>query len=321
VQGIDRVNQFLDLGKYRGSLLGLAVGDALGAAIEFLAPGSFNPITDIVGGGTFQLKAGQWTDDTSMALCLASSLMEQRGFDPVDQMRRYLRWYREGYMSSTGECFDIGNTVRASLHRFEETGDPFSGPSDENTAGNGSLMRVAPIALYFVDDPDQAISCAADSSRTTHGAPAAVDACRYFVGLVIGAIQGRSKRELLSPGFAPVKGIFEQSPLVESVRQVAAGSYKKKLPSEIRGKAYVVDTLEAALWAFWRSKTFREGALLAVNLGDDADTTGAVYGQLAGAYYGDGAIPRSWREVVAMRELIISLADGLHASASLRIAA
>jgi ADP-ribosylglycohydrolase len=224
-------------------------------------------------------------------------------------------------MSSTGECFDIGNTVRASLHRFEETGDPFSGPSDENKAGNGSLMRVAPIALYFVDDPDQAISCAADSSRTTHGAPAAVDACRYFVGLVIGAIQGRSKRELLSPGFAPVKGIFEQPPLVESVRQVAAGSYKKKLPSEIRGKAYVVDTLEAALWAFWKSKTFREGALLAVNLGDDADTTGAVYGQLAGAYYGDGAIPRSWREVVAMRELIISLADGLHASASLRIAA
>ena len=315
------MKRLLDLGQYRGCLLGLAIGDALGTTVEFLLPGAFDPILEIVGGGKFNLKAGQWTDDTAMALCLASSLIEQCGFDAVDQMRRYLRWYREGYMSSTGSCFDIGQTVQTSLRRFEETGDPYSGPSDDGTAGNGSLMRVAPVALYYANEPRQAIMHAAESSRTTHGAPESVDACRYFAGLVVGAIQGRTKRELLTPGFSPVKGYFEEAPLAHSVHEVADGSFKKKSPPEIRGTTYVVDTLEAALWAFWKSRTFRDGALLAVNLGDDADTTGAVYGQLAGAYYGDNAIPRSWREVVAMRDLIISLADGLHANASLRMGA
>ena len=100
--------------RYRGALLGLAVGDALGTTLEFKRPGSFAPITDMVGGGPFGLKPGQWTDDTSMALCLAESLVECRGFDPVDQLRRYCRWYREGHLSSTGRCFDIGNTTRAA---------------------------------------------------------------------------------------------------------------------------------------------------------------------------------------------------------------
>lgn len=113
---------------YRGSLLGLAVGDALGTTLEFEHPGSFTPITDMVGGGPFGLKPGQWTDDTSMALRLAESLIECRGCDPVDQLRRYCRWYREGNLSSTGSCFDIGNTTRAALQRFEQTGEPSRGP-------------------------------------------------------------------------------------------------------------------------------------------------------------------------------------------------
>lgn len=296
---------------YRGALLGLAVGDALGTTLEFKRPGTFTPITDMVGGGPFGLKPGQWTDDTSMALCLAESLIECCGFDPVDQLRRYCRWYREGHLSSIGECFDIGNTTRAALERFEQKGEPFLGSTDPKTAGNGSLMRLAPVALAFASDTTKAIEKAGESSRTTHGAQEAVDACRYFAGLLVGAIAGRHKDELLSADFCPVPGLWNAAPLVPTITAVAAGSFKVKDPPAIRGTGYVVDCLEAALWAFHRSETFRDGALLAVNLGDDADTTGAVYGQLAGTYYGASGIPASWREKVARRVLIDQLADEL----------
>jgi len=160
--------------RYRGALLGLAAGDALGTTLEFMPPGSFTPVKDIVGGGPFRLKPGQWTDDTSMALCLAESLVERKGFDPVDQLERYVRWYREGHLSSTGSCFDIGNTVSGALQQFEETGKPDCGPTDPMSAGNGSIMRLAPVPLFYLQRPREAIERSGESSLTTHGAPAAV---------------------------------------------------------------------------------------------------------------------------------------------------
>ena len=131
--------------RYRGALLGLAAGDAVGTTLEFKPPGTFEPITGMVGGGPFRLDPGQWTDDTSMALCLAESLITQQGFDPADQMARYVRWWREGHLSSNGTCFDIGGTVRGALSRFEISGEPFSGSTDPQSAGNGSIMRLAPV--------------------------------------------------------------------------------------------------------------------------------------------------------------------------------
>lgn len=297
--------------RYRGALLGLAAGDALGTTLEFRPTGTFAPIDDMLGGGPFRLAPGQWTDDTSMALCLAESLLERRGFDPADQMHRYLRWMDEGYWSSTGECFDVGNTVRDALHSFRRTGNPLDGPTGERTAGNGSLMRLAPIPLRFALDPELAIRMAADSSRTTHGATTAVDACRYHAGLIVGALQGRPKAELLSPLFSPVVGLWEREPLHPAVAAVAAGSFRAKSPPAIRGTGYVVDSLEAALWAFASTDDFRAGALAAVNLGDDADTTGAVYGHIAGAYYGEEGIPSDWRERITRADDIAALAGGL----------
>jgi ADP-ribosyl-[dinitrogen reductase] hydrolase len=173
-------------GRYRGCLLGLAVGDALGTPLEFKPPGSFTPITDMIGGGPFNLKPGQWTDDTSMALCLAESLIECRGFNPKDQMERYVRWWKEGHLSSTGACFDIGNTTRAALSAFLKTGNPLSGPTDPRSAGNGSLMHLAPVPMFYAKDPREAIEKSGQSPRTTHGAPAAVDACRYLGALIVG---------------------------------------------------------------------------------------------------------------------------------------
>lgn len=301
--------------RYRGAMIGLAAGDALGTTLEFRPAGTFTPIDDMIGGGPFHLEPGQWTDDTSMALCLAASLVETGGFDPADQLERYLRWLREGYMSSTGARFDVGNTVRAALAKYESSKNPYSGPTAPDTAGNGSLMRLAPVPLYFATDAGEAIARAGDSSRTTHGAPDAVDACRYFAGLILGALAGVDKETLLSEAYTPQPGLWETQPLSPAVAQVAAGSFKSLNPEETEAGGYVIETLQAALWAFYTTDDFRTGALRAVNLGDDADTTGAVYGQLAGAYYGIEAIPIGWREKIAKSEMILSLADQLHAHA------
>ena len=298
--------------RFRGCLLGLAAGDALGTTLEFEQPGSFEPIDDMVGGGPFGLKPGQWTDDTSMALCLATSLVERGGFDAADQMRRYVRWWREGYLASTGEFFDIGTTVSTALSRFESSGEPYVGSTDPKTAGNGSLMRLAPVPMYFSGDAEEAIRMAADSSRTTHGAQEAVDACRYYAGLLVGALRGVDKDTLLLPSYCPVEGLWEREPLAGKIAAIAKGSFKHRQPPEIRGGFYVVETLEAALWAFHHSEGFREGALLAANLGSDADTTAAIYGQLAGAHYGSEGIPAAWREKLTMLVEITSLADQLY---------
>ena len=295
--------------RYRGCLLGLAVGDALGVPLEFKAPGTFRPVDDLIGGGVFGLPPGYWTDDTSMALCLAESLLECGGFDPADQMRRYVRWWREGHLSSTGECFDIGNTTSHSLSQFERTGEPYVGPTVAMSAGNGSLMRLAAAPMYFAADAAEAIARSADSSRTTHGAREAVDACRYFAALIVGALNGVGKDALLAPGYGPSPGYWEANPLAPSIAAIAAGSFKEKDRPEISATGYVAHTLEAALWAFHHSRNFRDGALLAVNLGDDADTTGAVYGQIAGAWYGAAAIPAPWREKLAMAAEITAMAD------------
>ncbi len=296
-----------------GSLLGLAVGDALGTTLEFRQPATFAPLEDMEGGGPFGLKAGQWTDDTSMALCLAHSLLECCTFDPYDQLRRYLRWQRKGYMSSTGHCFDIGNTVSTALVRFAETGSPYPGSTHPMSAGNGSLMRLAPVPILYRRHPRCAVHYAALSSRTTHGAHAAVDACRYVAGLLVGALSGVKRETLLRDDpFEPFPGLWAENPLASEVEEVARGSFRRKWPPAIRGSGYVVESLEAALWALHAGDGFDEGCLLAVNLGDDADTTGAIYGQLAGAIYGIDGINPDWIYQLAEGDLLWDTADRLY---------
>jgi ADP-ribosylglycohydrolase len=302
--------------RFHGALLGLATGDAVGTAVEFQPPGTFPPVTDMTGGGVFGLRPGQWTDDTSMALCLAESLIARQGFDPVDQLDRYLRWWRDGHLSSTGACFDIGGIVSEALRRFERTGEPYCGPTDPDRAGNGSIMRLAPVPMAYFHRPAEALARCVESSRTTHQAPQTLDACRYFGGLILGALQGLPKETLLSPGFSPVAGALEETPLGPEVGAIAQGSFKHKQPPAIHGGGYVVDSLEAALWAFHHTDTFEAGCLMAVNLGHDADTTAAVYGQLAGAFYGLSGIPARWHERLALRDTLTSFADGLYEMAT-----
>lgn len=297
----------MDIGeRFRGSLLGLAVGDALGTSLEFRQRGSFEPITDMLGGGPFCLEPGQWTDDTAMALCLATSLVECGGFDARDQMLRYCRWADHGYLSSTGKCFDIGNTVRTALDRFRRDGNPFAGATDPRGAGNGCIMRLAPIALYFFPDLEQVEASAAASSRTTHGAQECVDGTRLFARMLCRALSGATKAEVLDGDSAG----FSAGPLILAI---ARGEYRSRSAEKIRGTGYVVQSLEAALWAFDRTSNYSEAVLAAANLGEDADTTAAICGQLAGAHYGEAGIPPLWRSRLALGAEIADLADRLGA--------
>ncbi len=293
--------------RYRGALLGLATGDAVGTTVEFSPRGTFPPVTDMVGGGPFNLQAGQWTDDTSMALCLAASLVEKGEFDARDQMDRYVAWMQHGYMSSTGKCFDIGVTTSNALHNYLRSQDPFSGSTDPRASGNGSLMRLAPVPMFYYPDIKAAIEHSGESSRTTHAAPECVDACRYFAWLLCRAFAEEEKETLLAP---PEEDPF-QPPLAPKIAAIAAGSYRGKRRDRIVGNGYVVNSLEAALWSFATTDTFEQAILAAVNLGDDADTTAAICGQLAGAYYGVNAIPASWLAKLALRSEIEDLADRL----------
>lgn len=283
--------------------------------MEFEARGTFEPLRDMIGGEAFWLKPGQWTDDTSMALCLAASLVEE-GWNPRDQMERYVRWWRNGYYSSTGKCFDIGNARRATLSRFLQTGDPFSGSEDPYAAGNGSLMRLAPVPMLYALRPEEAIEKAAESSRTTHAAATAVDACRYFAGLLVSALRGALKEQLLEPFHAPNPNCWQTHSLHPEIAEVAGGSFRRREPPEIQGVGYVVRSLEAALWAFDRTRSFEKTVLKAANLGHDADTTATICGQIAGAHYGASGIPRHWLEKLCMRAEIERLADALYERAT-----
>jgi len=293
------------LERFEGCLLGLAAGDAVGTTVEFQKRGTFIPVTDMTGRGPFALKAGAWTDDTAMALCLAASLVETNGFDARDQMERYWRWYQDGYMSSTGACFDIGNTVLSALDRYKDTNDPFSGSTDPHTAGNGSLMRLAPVVLFYFPDETAAEHYARESSRTTHGAVECLEACQLFSEILCRLLNGTEKRVAL---FSSKANKYTSAKLVG----IALGDYLMKLDHEIRGTGYVVQSLEAALWCFLKSESFEEAILKAANLGDDADTTAAICGQIAGAYYGVAGIPARWLDKLVMRQEISTLAGRLY---------
>jgi ADP-ribosyl-[dinitrogen reductase] hydrolase len=301
--------------RQRGTLLGLAIGDALGAAVEFEWPGSFPEVTGYRGGGPHGLAPGEWTDDTSMALALADSIAEG-GWDLNDQASRYLEWWLRGQYSVNGECFDIGGTTQYALRRFQHGGDAReSGDSSNWASGNGSIMRLAPVPIryaeFFPDRLDELIRFLVESSLPTHASPQCLSVCAYMGIVLSGLINGLPREDVLSPNWQPLICLKDTYPLHPEIEEVAAGSFRQKQSGSIVGSGYVVKSLEAALWAFHEAKDFREAVLRAVNLGDDADTTGAVCGQIAGAYWGESGIPQEWREGLARPEMIEKALQGL----------
>ncbi|MDM8165239.1 ADP-ribosylglycohydrolase family protein [Roseovarius sp.] len=263
----------------RGMLIGLAVGDALGTTLEFRERGTFEPVTTVTGGGPFKLDPGQWTDDTSMAMCLAQMLRSANGWDPEDAMKRFVNWRRHGYLSSTGVCFDIGVQTAEALDLFEKTRHPYCGPTDEAKSGNGGIMRLAPVVLAYGAQVDSAMAVAQMQSRLTHASPTCMKAAASMARFM-------------------VTGDTSLLPRPDAPPDVASG--------------YVVHTLHAAFWALTQGDTFRDVLLAAVNLGGDADTVGAVAGQLAGRIYGYEGIPAGWRAVLHDHDKILTAADDLY---------
>jgi ADP-ribosyl-[dinitrogen reductase] hydrolase len=288
--------------------------------VEFKSPGSFEPVTGYRAGGPHGLDGGEWTDDTSMALALADSMAEA-GWDLNDQASRYVAWWRNGAYSVNGRCFDIGNTVVSALHRFQQTADAtVSGDTSSSASGNGSIMRLAPVPIrfagHFPDQIEQLAQRAAESSLPTHASPQCVSACRYMAVVLAGLMHGLDRDEVLAADWEPLQRLNDMEPLHAEVEAVAAGSFRRLQPPAIKGNGYVVKSLEAALWAFHDAPGFREAVLRAVNLGDDADTTGAVCGQFAGACWGECGIPREWLDGLAKQDLIEQALAGILSDAS-----
>ncbi len=298
--------------KFRGCLLGLALGDALGTTNEFRRRGSFEPITDIIGGGPFDLEAGDWTDDTSMAYCLGFSLLRKNGFNPKDQMDVYTMWWKRGAFSVNGRCFDIGSTVKQALEKYETTAEPFAGSRDPMSAGNGSIMRLAPVPLFYYSNPEDLVYFSGESSRTTHGNKECISACHYLAAIIHAAINGMDKEEICSSIITPYAGCWDKFPLTPKIKDIAEGSYLNKDIDKIKSSGYVVDTLEAALWCFHNSNDFASGALLAANLGGDTDSIAAVYGQIAGAYYGEINLPIEWLDKLSRNHIFYIQAEDLY---------
>lgn len=283
-----------------GCLLGLAVGDALGTTLEFSTRDAGPPLTDLVGGGPFHLPAGTWTDDTSMALALADTLIWRRQLDPADLMNRFVNWWKWGEYSATGECFDIGITTRVALAKFEDGGDPIAGSTDPHSAGNGSLMRLAPVAIWGVQAGKDLMRDAARlQSATTHGAAQCLDACEGYALILRAAILGAPLHEAIEAA----TGIGDAV-----IGPILAGGWKGKSRDAILSTGYVAHSLEAALWCVDQTRSYRDAVLLAANLGDDADTTAAITGQLAGAFYGSSDILPEWRSKLAWHDDIMEKA-------------
>lgn len=299
------------LNRGKGCLLGLAIGDAVGTSIEFEERDSYTHLTDMIGGGPFDLNAGEWTDDTSMALCLGYSLIN-KGFDLKEQIENYCDWYINGYCSSNGRCFDIGIATRQALDYYRINNKLITDTG--SNAGNGSIMRLAPVVLYFhVDENNKQgmktlLKYARLSSITTHPNEKCQESCAALAILINRAINKKynNKEEFLSFDEEVLNQIKN-----EEVKNILAGSFKNKQRKEINSYGYVLDSLEAALWSFYNTSNFKEAILTAANLGHDADTVAAICGQIAGAYYSKSAISPQWIKKIKFKEKIEKLAEDL----------
>ncbi|HUW40773.1 MAG TPA: ADP-ribosylglycohydrolase family protein [Rectinemataceae bacterium] len=315
-----------EIERVAGGLVGLAVGDALGVPVEF-APRSERDADPVVGmrsGGAWAEEAGTWSDDTSLALCLAESIVE-RGFDPEDFGRRALAWLREGRWSARGGAFGVGGATRRSLEKIG-SGMPAirAGGRGENDNGNGSLMRSLPAAIWLAASPEPLrLRALAAYSAVTHGHPRSLLGVWLHALVAAGLLRGQGPAEAYAAGMAEARNLLPTLPAsfrIESraYERVLGGGLAGLPRRDLRGSGYVVHCLEASLWCLATTDSFSSCVLAAVNLGEDSDTTGAVAGGLAGLAYGMDAIPPEWRGVLARRDEIEALAAQLAAAVSAR---
>jgi len=290
--------------RFLGALLGLATGDAVAAATQYRRPGSFTPVGDLIGGGPFALPRGGWSDDTAMALCLADSLLATNSFDARDQVERYTRWQREGYLSATGQCLGITASTARALAMAQWRRQLFSGSHAPSQLDPEPLSRVAPVVMFFFATEEEAVQLASDAARTTCQAPAVLAACRDLARAVFLALSGQPKARIV----AEISGAAEHRTAGDSEAHPRVTARER---GRARGSGSVTEALAIAVEAFAATDNFRDAVLHAANHGGNSDVAAAACGQVAGAFYGAAAIPAAWRQCLLQRELIEKYAEQL----------
>lgn len=297
-------------------LMGLCVADALGVPVEFTsrAERTTSPVTGMRGYGTWNQPPGTWSDDSSLTFCLAESLCTQYSLE--DMAEKFCRWYSEAYWTAHSETFDVGNTTQAAIAKLQRGVLPLeSGEKSDRSNGNGSLMRILPMAYWHkrLDFPEL-IDRVHQVSSITHAHPRSQMACGIYVSIAISLLQGSELETAYQQGWKQVQQIYQKPPYSSELshfERVTSGAIASLPVDAIQSSGYVIHTLEAALWCLFNTSSYAEAVLQAVNLGDDTDTTAAVTGGLAGIYYGLENIPAEWLSQIARKAVIEELAARL----------
>lgn len=290
------------LNRAQGCFLGLAIGEAIGSTVDFLPRDSFSEVNEMEGGGLLKLEKGEWTDGTAMAICLAKSLLESKTVEQYDFMQRLKSWVENGENSASGDIKGVGVTTLKAIESFIEDDNPSAGSQSEESAGNGSLIRLAPVIIFARQHRLIAHHLSNKQSRVTHASFECLDACQLFADILVDALNGADKTTSLRPR------IMQLAP---NTLAINGGDWRKKSRDDIRSSGYVIDTLDAALWTIGNTNNFRDAVLLATNLGGDSASVAATVGQLAGALYGLNSIPIQWQHQVVKGEEIKKLAEDL----------
>lgn len=301
----------------KDTLFGLAVGDALGVPVEFKSREeiSRHPVTDMVGYGTYNLPPGTWSDDSSLAFCLAEALTQD--FDITIIAGKFEEWLYKGYWTPYGKVFDVGITTQKSIENLKKVPRPdLAGSFSEQENGNGSLMRILPLLYYIKDKPvAERYQLTKAVSSITHGHDHAVIACFYYLEFARGLVNVKDKLSVYRnlqkhiPDYLPPFASKESS--LRVFDRLLKGDIRELPEKDIKSSGYVLHTLEASIWCVMTTETYREAVLKAVNLGKDTDTTGAVTGGLAGLLYGFENIPANWVAQLARRDDISDLVNRL----------
>lgn len=297
-------------------IIGLAIGDALGVPAEFKSREELKkyPITDMIGDGTYNLPVGTWSDDTSMALATVDSIISTGTITPNDMANKFLNWFRNAEYTATNETFDIGRTTLQALAKYElKLYDASScGEDNEYSNGNGSLMRILPIAYYIyykdVTDNQEIYNIVKQVSSITHAHEVSILGCYIYVRLALELLNGKDKIEAYNNIKKLDYSIFS-STTIDKYSRILNNNIQNFDEENISSSGYVVSTLEAAMWLFINSNDYNNTILRAVNLGEDTDTVAACTGGLLGIYYGIENIKSSWKQNLKRYDYIVELCD------------
>lgn len=302
------------MGNFKNGLMGFATADALGVPIEFTRRNLERPLKEMIGYGSHKVPEGTWSDDTSMLIATVDSINNKKDIDYVDIMKNFIKWYKNADYTATDELFDMGIATRSALHNFlTNPNQPTKcGVTGIRENGNGSLMRILPFVFWAYENglnDDEVTELINNASSLTHAHEISRLGCKIYSDYIFGLLNGLSKEEALNnlQSIDYTKNYSLES--LEYYKRILDGSIKDADVNEVSSSGFVVHTLEAAIWCTLKNANYEDAVVLAINLGDDTDTVGAVTGSLNGIIYGEENIPQRWTEKLRKKDMLEQLAN------------